>query len=700
MQRVLLAVVALLVITASSASRASPISKVVALIQQLKARIEDDGKMEQQSYDKYACWCENTLARKAEDISTAKQEITSLQALITKLGGEIAAHGSEIKQLNKDIAENKAAQREATEMRNKERSDYDAERAESEQCIGALEAAITALAGAGTGKTAGFLATLQQAQLLSVVAGVRGVLHKSSSVVANVISNSDLQLVEHFVDQSSGFFPRTDHADFAQVANNPFGDYAPKSTQIQGILKSMYDAFAHDLEKDNADEANQQKAFEELMATKKQELATLEATLEKQTLDYAEKAKKIAESRTLLDDTKEQLDADEVFFADTKDGCKDKAGDWAERTRLRTEELQGIIKAIEILSGGEETFANATTAFVQTASFQTVAIRNHARERAASAAYATLSSRGSLRLAKIAAEVSMGGHFDKVIAAIDNMIQILRVEEQDDIAHRDRCQRSENKNGNEIEDLEGEIKKKDAVIGRLSDEATSVKEQIAELDTQMKATEADMADLLEMRNKDSQEFKQQLKDDANSVKLIEEAIVSLSKFYKKNKIPLSLVQQEPEYTVDQDKAPETTFSGDYGGRKSENEGIIAILSMLAEDLEKEMKTGREEDAAAQAAYEKDRNALKDTLDAQGAKKMASERQLQDTEAETLETETARDESKESLAAEGKMKDALDTDCAWVGTHFDSRRNKRKVEMDGLVEAKDYLAGVESGDAIE
>merc|ERR1719464_1804241 len=66
-----------------------------------------------------------------------------------------------------------------------------------------------------------------------------------------------------------------------QLRNNPFGDYAPKSTQIQGILKGMYDAFTADLEKDNAEEAEKQKAFEEFMKTKKAELTTLKFTLEK-----------------------------------------------------------------------------------------------------------------------------------------------------------------------------------------------------------------------------------------------------------------------------------------------------------------------------------------------------------------------------------------------------------------------------------
>ena len=51
-------------------------------------------------------------------------------------------------------------------------------------------------------------------------------------------------------------------------------------SQVQGILKSMYDAFAADLEKANAEESVEQGAFVELMATKKAELKTLRATLE------------------------------------------------------------------------------------------------------------------------------------------------------------------------------------------------------------------------------------------------------------------------------------------------------------------------------------------------------------------------------------------------------------------------------------
>merc|ERR1712146_546159 len=97
----------------------TPVSRVVTLITELKAKVESDGRKEQQSYDKYACWCENTLARKAAAITEGKDNIEKLQTLIEKLNGDLGAHSAEIDQLKKDIADNLAAQKEATELRNK-----------------------------------------------------------------------------------------------------------------------------------------------------------------------------------------------------------------------------------------------------------------------------------------------------------------------------------------------------------------------------------------------------------------------------------------------------------------------------------------------------------------------------------------------------------------------------------------------------
>merc|ERR1719207_518065 len=341
-----------------------PIAKVVVLIKELMSKIEGDSKMEQKTYDKFACWCEKTLARKAAAIDAAKETIEKTQKEIIELKGKLGELGATIAQLEKEIAENEEARKEATEIRDKEHEDYVAEKTEAEQCIGALEQAIKVLTGAGTKKA---LETLQEAELLSVVAGVRGVLRRVPA--DHQISEQDLHTVQDFVANPDRFINKEGFSG-AQVGQNPFGDYAPASTQIQGILKGMYDSFTGDLEKANAEESDKQKAFEELMGTKLQELETLKATHETKTKEKADAEKQLADDKVLLEETVAQLAADEKFFEETKAACKAKAAEWAERTRLRTEELQGMQKAIEILSSDEAkaTFEKSATTLVQLSS--------------------------------------------------------------------------------------------------------------------------------------------------------------------------------------------------------------------------------------------------------------------------------------------------------------------------------------------
>merc|ERR1719253_884672 len=103
---------------------------------------------------------------------------------------------------------------------------------------------------------------------------LKDVLSKSS------LSDENMEVVERFVAKPVEFVKG---AVFSQTGQNPAGDYAPASTQIQGILKSMYDSFTSDLEKDNAKEAQRQKEFGEFQVTKNTELKELNSSLEDET---------------------------------------------------------------------------------------------------------------------------------------------------------------------------------------------------------------------------------------------------------------------------------------------------------------------------------------------------------------------------------------------------------------------------------
>merc|ERR1719247_3281240 len=123
-------------------------------------------------------------------------------------------------------------------------------------------------------------------------------------------------------------------------------------------------------------------------------------------------------------------------------------------------------------------------------------------------------------------------------------MSLLRKEEQADIEHRDRCENSQNANSNELGDLAHDIKKTEASLKRMGN------------------TKKDMKELLDFRNKEEADFKQALLDDTNALALLKKAIVALSEFYKRNKMPVpQLIQKAPEYAEDPDKAPETSWSG-------------------------------------------------------------------------------------------------------------------------------------------
>jgi len=299
-----------------------------------------------------------------------------------------------------------------------------------------------------------------------------------------------------------------------------------------------------------------------------------------------------------------------------------------------------------------------------------------------------------------------GGHFDKVISAIDEMIVVLRREEQADIQHRDRCQASENKNKNDMDDIDTQVEQVDGNIKRMEASEHQLRIDIKAIDFQIETTREDMEKQRSLRNQENAEFKQALKDDNSAVQLMKQAIVLLSKFYKKNKIPMALVFEKedppegaPMYTYDPDKAPETTWSGSYGGRKGENRGIMSIITMIIDDTENEMKVARKGEAEAQRSFEESMDSSRDVLESQIATKTAKNRQLAEIAGKKVDADKFKSEQTKEMEAQKKLKESLHDDCTWVKTHFESRREARKNEINGLMDAKGYLAGVEEGNEI-
>merc|ERR1740138_1202619 len=195
----------------------------------------------------------------------------------------------------------------------------------------------------------------------------------------------------------------------------------------------------------------------------------LQSTLANKKETLAMDTKTMTDSSVERDETTAQLADDETFIEETKSACKAKADEWAERSRLRTEELAGVNKAIEILTSDEAaaTFGRATSMLLQAE--KRVATKTGRKHAAFQVVKSLAHKHHSLRMAAMAAMVQTAteGHFDVVITSVDKMLAELRQEEQDDITLRDYCQAEENKVETEIEDLKHEMDTIQGLIDRL-----------------------------------------------------------------------------------------------------------------------------------------------------------------------------------------------------------------------------------------
>merc|ERR1719217_110120 len=228
---------------------ANPIRKIVTLLQNMQKEIEAEGAKDQALFDKFMCFCSGSdgdLKKKAADATAAIEELAaklkSEEAEKVQLGQDLIAHKKDREGATSDIEE-------ATMLREKEASEFAAEKADSETNIAAMAKAIPALEKGMGG-----------AALLQMPSGNR--LRKIVESYPNVDA-SDRRDVVAFLQEN--------------------GDYAPASGQIVGILKAMKDDMEAELKEAIETEEKAVAGFGDLKASKEKEIEMATEAIESKT---------------------------------------------------------------------------------------------------------------------------------------------------------------------------------------------------------------------------------------------------------------------------------------------------------------------------------------------------------------------------------------------------------------------------------
>merc|ERR1719352_190068 len=121
--------------------------------------------------------------------------------------------------------------------------------------------------------------------------------------------------------------------------------------------------------------------------------------------------------------------------------------------------------------------------------------------------------------------------------------------------------------------------------------------------------------------------------------------------------------------------------------------------MIKEDLENEIKEAKEAEATALAEFNKQRAAALATVAALKEKKTSQEMQKADTDEKKEDAAGVKTDT-ETMTVEKQMElDSIEPNCSWIKGAFDTRRTKRKAEIEGLITAKATL-GQQVGSAEE
>jgi uncharacterized protein YoxC len=343
MRRVTCGVAALLLAlaapaTASSAS-ISGVQKVIQMLTNMKTKGSQEMTDEQVAFAKFNTWCEMETKKLQNEIAENGKDIESLTNNIAKLTSDAESLKAEVAKLGEDINGFEAEMKTETAQREIDHKDFLAEQQDYSESVDALERAIATLKAQDYDRTGKDKALIQLADTLN---DKERIPVKVKSIVATFLG-----MISAGKGSANG---KQDPLDYQAPEANA---YEFQSSSIVEMLKKLEDEFREKLGQCQKEEMNSKHAYDMIMFDLKDSTENAEKDSKAKTEEASRKLSKAAEEKKQLSATVTVREANERTLRDTTTECLEKSLSFQEKQKLRTEELEAIGKAIEILGSPE-----------------------------------------------------------------------------------------------------------------------------------------------------------------------------------------------------------------------------------------------------------------------------------------------------------------------------------------------------------
>jgi hypothetical protein len=683
----------------SYAGEINPIARVADLMQGLADKVTKDGEAEKDLFEKYACWYKTVTSTKKASNAQATDRIASLEGYIKDIEGGKIEFTNERENLEKEVADLDAEIKKSKDMRAKEAEDYADAKDEMEKAIASLEKAVEVLSAATEDAKEGVL--------MAMGSELKAAIHFGSAL----LNEHEAKLLEKALAQGGHVANIQEDPDWKKLNKDATFNkkYKARSSKIQEILADMLQTFEDNLVDANKKEQDTKESFSVLLASKESQLRAAEEALSAGSEESGARALNKGEAQDEVNKLTDMVENDEKYIKQAEKAFKAMTEEWKERQRLRTAEVASISEAIGVLRSDDakditkKSFKSQGGAlFLQNGeSSVDKCVRKARTRRALHILKDATAKHKDLRLVLIASDLRASGHFDKVLGSVDKMIEDLHHEEDEDLEVKEQCEKDRMENTKVAKKTSQNIDDKTALINRKKAQIADLNQKIATAQATIKSLKLQLEEAGVNRQAETAEYEVSKQDDKAAKGLVEKAAGVLMKFYEDEGMALNqqskkaMKKQDPAFTSAQGEAPPPppkTWSEPYGGSPGEQNGIQAILEMIAEDIEKDIRTATAEEDEAQADFEAYKADTEEAIKDLESEISAHEGDIGDKQADVETAKEQRSDEKEILDNTLAFLRSIAPSCDYMAVNFELRRQNRFEEIEGLLEAKGALGG--------
>lgn len=673
-----------------SAENVLPVTKAVKLLQAMQKELEAEYEEDKKTHETLECWCKKNEGEKGDIIEKAKRDIDALEATMESSAGRKGELTTGIEQTKKSLDENVKMLAEATALRKKEAAAFHEQEKELIVSVKLLDGAITALSKHHP-------AMLQaNSDLGNLKPQLRHLVDKHMDILGFLRTSDKKDMMLQFLDASEDLLdpPLGTAPMFMQRSSLrlPYKSYSPQSGQIMGVLQQMKEAFEADLPEIQQEELDKAQKFGALKGAKESEISQQKEQLKSMAKELAKAKETLFNAKNDLEELRASMSADQKFLLQLQETCMEGDAEWEKRSKLRMDEIQAVAEAISILSTDEARDGQqATFGFLQLAASNRHVHDENSETRNKATAILEHFSAGSPELVALL-QMAKKDPFAKVIEAIDGLLAKLKVEQADDVKHRDFCIDELHENERETATKTAELRKKEAQIADLESQEKVLTETIASLKKEIYELQVELQRASEDRKAENHEFQTTVSDQMTMVEALKAALAKLSAFYNR----ASYVQKDAPLTEAANakilhEAPKFQEYQDHGSSNH----VMTLLQKLIGDAKVVVDASQHAEQEAEKAYEtligETNTAVKDKS------RMVTEKgeQLAAVEAEKFQAKADKDVLVEELEALEQTRAELHGQCDFIIKNFALRQEARSNEMDKLNEVKAILRGMKA-----